>query len=325
MELCRYIGLRSVEGSFGIEIETSSSNPYPVPDFKYWNHTGDGSLRGFGIEYILKTPKDIKSLSQCFAEFSNKTSMINFNNDSYCSVHVHMNVTKFQVAEVMNLIALWYLFEDILVSYCGEGRDGNLFCLKNKQAEGTFLELISNIREYGVRRGRSILNYSNDRHKYGALNLASISRLGSLEVRSFGGMQNTDDVMNWVRILNCIYEKAQSSNNVIDLYKEVCEAGMLTFFYSVFEDIEPKTLCDNPAFIAESMSENLFYLETLCTELEKSGANFALQKQAKSRGDQPQESVQPTNSTDAYEWLEYISTRERLELGGRQPTVRLGR
>lgn len=57
MKVHNLLGLAAPKlGSVGLELEVEAQNPLPVVNEKSWKTKDDGSLRGFGAEYVSKGP-----------------------------------------------------------------------------------------------------------------------------------------------------------------------------------------------------------------------------------------------------------------------------
>lgn len=98
----RKAGLLGVE----VEVETLKGElPRIHDDLAAWNVTHDGSLRGESAEYVFKEPLGPRA-----------------------SVHVHVNVLEMTKQQLDNFLYSYLLLEDVLMSFCGEGREGNRFC-----------------------------------------------------------------------------------------------------------------------------------------------------------------------------------------------------
>ena len=114
-----------------------------------WHEEDDGSLRGDSVEYILQRPiprkKVLKSLE--YLDQKIQDAGIQPQPSERCGVHVHINCQKMTENEVVSFMILYFVLESVLVHYCGEDREGNLFCLRCKDAEG-LLELIFHAIKY---------------------------------------------------------------------------------------------------------------------------------------------------------------------------------
>lgn len=207
-EYCKwYNNLSRHKGEFGLEIETEGLDPYTIPKFSFWKTDKDNSLRGpFPIEYVLKAPLKFEQIDDALQEFEIKLAgaKAQFDTESFTtSTHVHINMLNENLLTMANFLAVYILTENLLKKYAGPTRESNLFCLPICDAERNFnhiLELIRNVQK----RSFSNIAYTPDTCKYAALNLSSINKFGSFEVRLLRGTTNRKLIKEWVSILNCI-------------------------------------------------------------------------------------------------------------------------
>lgn len=187
-------------GLFGVEIETETERKYEYPTMKYWECTKDGSLRDWGVEYILKAPLDGADLEKALVEFSLADKRYRFRPESVStSVHVHINMLNESYLTVANFMTIWILLEGILVRYSGNDRMSNLFCFGVEDAEG----LIAHWKDYlhSVNRNNFKKVPPPEAVKYSALNIAPMNNLGTLEARCFRGATDIEVIQTWLRLL----------------------------------------------------------------------------------------------------------------------------
>lgn len=194
-------------GKYGVEIEVEGSN-LPTPK-KYWRVEHDGSLRGQSCEYVMAVPRSlngtitsIKSLKHAF-----KLSGGSINKSNRTGVHVHVNVQKLTAKELFTFITAYLVLEDLLVDWCGKYRVGNLFCLRTKDAD-YFYEYLS-----GVMGHKELVALGNDDIRYCSINLASLRKYGSVELRAMRGSSNLDDVIDWVKIVDRVFTRSLEEFN----------------------------------------------------------------------------------------------------------------
>lgn len=203
------IAPRTVEGDVGIEVEAESSTPdsLPVrmPPRSNWQAKADGSLRN-GLEYVLRAPISVNQVSDSLAELVKVLSKenVNFQNSNRTSTHVHINIQGMKVNEITSFIILWCLFEPLFISWCGEQRTSNHFCLSNQDTQnGLGRRWLQALKSGSFRWDRNV--------KYSSLNLATIDTFGSLEFRCMRGLEldHPDIIENWVKILYGMREEAR--------------------------------------------------------------------------------------------------------------------
>jgi len=201
-------------GAFGIEIELEGKNLPILDRNKYWSRRKDGSLRG-GMEYVFNAPLDLKESIKAI-DFLNKALIKSDAQLDYSfrtSVHVHVNVLSFTKKELDSFLYLSHLFEDVLVKYSGDSREGNRFCLRTRDAEDKVDQLKQHIREKDFRF------FEKEKVKYSAINLSSIGEFGSVEFRSMRGTTDTAILIPWLEVLGSLRDIAKGLT-----IKEIAEA-----------------------------------------------------------------------------------------------------
>lgn len=235
----------SPDGDFGIEIETEAISEYRIPSFNYWTTHRDGSLRFFGVEYVLSTPLKLSDVSNALEEFEKKTSKIKFESSVYSSVHVHLNITQMEMIHIANLITLYIMFENVLNRYCGPDRDGNLFCLKTQCAESVINHIVNLFKAMGTGHDDGFTAVRRLREaelKYSAMNLYTLRKFGSLEFRTHKGTTDIGEILNWVKILNSLKVAASKFRSPDQILLEAKHRGYSQFFDSIFTPEQKRLL-----------------------------------------------------------------------------------
>lgn len=270
-------GFKNHAGTYGIEIETevTSKGKYPadflvyndkfdgvdqflVPSLEpFWKALTDGSLRNYGIEYILKKPLPHKSTMEALDVFKEKTKEIPFIPCPHsCSVHVHINMVRENFTTFASFLTLWVLYENILVEYCGEGRRSNFFAMPVRCSEEVYLNIMKMFQ--GLARGNaSSLIWNEQMVKYSSVNLATMSSLGSLEIRTFRGTSDADEIKEWVTILDRMLVYSRNTDPM-DILGSIKTYGTKEVFWKVFGDKAPDLLEKIPNFDAY-VDRNLYY------------------------------------------------------------------
>lgn len=239
----RYLSDKRKDGLIGIEIETEvlkkSDYPHgvlefgvdeeaghpewPVPASKYWRGVHDGSLRNYGIEFILKEPLSYNETLDALDEFDTIFGDVPFlEGQPGTSVHVHLNFQNRTLVELASFIATFALVENLLTEFSGVTRRSNLFARPHRVAE---MQLDTNINMLkSIDRGEpSGFALSEGHNKYAALNLASLSKLGTAEIRCFRGTTDTEAIKRWVGILISVYKFSvalMSPKELVSMYRE---------------------------------------------------------------------------------------------------------
>jgi hypothetical protein len=258
-------------GNIGLEIETETREPYELPRMAFWSTHNDGSLRDFGIEYVLKSPVEItKGIPDALAEFQDKTKGIKFIKDSVTtSVHTHLNMLNESPLTLVRFLTIYTLVENLLVRFAGETRRCNGFALPVCDAEDNYRNILAMIRAVGLvvpgtkKRdfgGHASFTFNEDHAKYAALNVSSLARRGSLECRLLEGTTDIERIKLWVNILFAIVKYARQDkypNELIIDYKNNGSKILTTIFGDLYPYIKHKDedeLLDRNFYYAGNMA-----------------------------------------------------------------------
>lgn len=217
------------EGDIGVEIEVEGTR-LPQPG-RFWDTTRDSSLREDGsYEYVLKKPsskedtlKALQYLDECYKESNTEVD------DSVrAGVHVHINCQDLNILELYNFLVLYLMFEEVLVKFCGDSREGNLFCLRSKDAE----YLVHAIQNAIISRNFS--EFKDDDLRYASVNVKALTTYGSLEFRSMKGTRDMAHINTWVEILLHLREVARTFKDPEDMLSSYSMEGQLVFARKIF-------------------------------------------------------------------------------------------
>lgn len=233
------------EGTIGLELEIEARSLLPREghlDFASpsthtrWLGVADGSLRGEAREYIFSQPAkrdEVKVMVHgLFKSFDDLKSRVS--NSNRCSTHVHINMKGRTINQLTAVIALWGTFEEMLISWNGEERVANHFCLSMKNSP-SLVDAWNSYLRVGMFEGQG-----QDRHglKYMAFNILPLWRKGSFEFRCGGSPNDPDTVTTWATFIDTLVEYACTNYaNPTRLASDLSERGG----YSIFEDICGRT------------------------------------------------------------------------------------
>lgn len=266
---------KSVKGQVGIEIEVegnkfpkppgmeSTHTPVKMDGWKYWSYVHDGSLRGEdNAEYVLTVPIDFKEVPAAIAELYTNLekfgSILDVSNRT--SVHVHMNCQEFHMNRLTALMAAWFAAEEVLVEWCGEHRVGNLFCLRAVDAPAIINYLRKFIRTDGALPLDDILHY-------GGMNPSALHKHGSVEVRTLRGCTDPATVVQWLAIMERLYNLSAEYKDPRDLASMFSSGGPLSFFDFLLGDkaavVREGTGWSNQQ-ISDAMFRGIRFAQDLC-------------------------------------------------------------
>lgn len=230
----RYLSGKVSDGEVGLEIECEGTNLFNTP-VSYWSCHQDGSLRPHGehppIEYVLRKPLNREEIPKALAYLTAKLKATGSSIDDSprTSVHVHVNCQKLTLKQVYQFICLYLIFEDLLVSFSGPDRIGNLFCLRAKDAEYQIIVLEQAVQKEDYRE-----LFSNEL-RYSSCNVASLGKFGSLEFRSMRGTVDSKLIQQWVDILLLLRDKALEYSDPREIVEDFISSSPERLFSKVFK------------------------------------------------------------------------------------------
>ena len=256
--LQRY-ALREYKGEVGIEIEMEGE--FLSPPVGRWGSKPDGSLRAGGVEYVTKGPinkEDIApALVQLWEAFRNANSVLN--PSDRCGVHVHLNCQNYNFEEIWRIVTVSLMLEDILLEFCGETRNGNLFCLGTKDANGLLLQLVRD-REAG---GRFETLQSATHFRYGFINFCVLPTYGSLEYRSLQTEKEFDNILTWTEMLLAIRDYALSHDPLFGVMANISMYGIDNFLLDIFGKKNAEILKKANSHYARIILDNIRRIQVL--------------------------------------------------------------
>lgn len=243
--------------SLGIELEVEGRNLPSEGDLARvtfgganWTTHRDGSLRGENYEYVLSKPLNIDDLTKMveglYNIFYRKNTTLTLSNR--CSTHVHYNVGGCKINDITNMLVLWFTFEKALIRFCGEERTTNHFCLSYEDSPEVLMGW-----ERAIKTGD--FNFPEDRYKYAAINLNTLSKFGSLEVRTMRACTEPKDIIDWAKFINALFNRAKAFVHPGAIAAEISSEGPTNLFKAICKEADVSM-----AFINEVIgNEDDFY------------------------------------------------------------------
>ncbi len=272
------------EGIVGIEVEQESLSSFSVPSVRGWQVHNEGSLRGFGFEYVLTPPLPIKeAVSKTATLFKALDAKEDYKptNSIRTSIHVHFDVTKYTFNQLLLFAGVYWSLEEYLSNFAGESRKGNLFCIRLKDSL-YFSKILARVIK---NPSKLVYELSHESLRYSSVNFASLSKFGSLEFRLMRGTSNFDEVDLWVAALEEIRRYALGFNNLQEFvnhfYSKVpAEDFAKTVFseaiYTALQKYVPKGVS-----CADSIRSIVCELKCLCSAIQ----SFDFEKDAQTSMD----------------------------------------
>jgi hypothetical protein len=267
------------KGLFGIEVEVEGDNlPKELP--RYWRCIKDGSLRGESMEYVLSKPLDKPEAENAIIYLNAALQDSQLHMSFRTSVHVHLNIQNIYKSQLNRLLYTSFLVEDLLVEFSGEGRVGNRFCLRVRDAEYqlNFLQLMLKINN-------QLQRIPPDEGKYAAINLCTIRTYGSVEYRSMQGTTDVQTLSRWMSLIEKIYTFACSSSLSLKEITALAVTSPEEFMRLVFGELAEHLMFKNYEHALVDADKRMFYLAFEEEKLVREGDKVEKKKPAQWRAD----------------------------------------
>ena len=262
------LDLNRTEGDVGIEVEMELRRPLNGLEMfdGAWRIEHDGSLKVNGNEFVLKKPiifssvtETLDTLKSCLAH--NKVSILP---SIRAGVHVHLNMQQSTLKQVFNFLACYYPMETALTRFCGNGREGNLFCLRARDANGV-IQTLEQVMKTG-----DIAYLDTDDLRYSALNLRSLFNYGTLEFRALATTPDLGLIPIWCQMIEKIKEYSEGIPVAWEPLSSISGDGGETWMRGIFGDeLFAKLAYDGLEDDIIRDSRNVQYLISLMEGLDK--------------------------------------------------------
>jgi len=211
---------------YGVEIEVEGNNLPTRLSSSVWRIERDGSLKSAeAYEYVTPHPLSLagvrSSLDYLGAAYA--TSRTSVDESIRAGVHVHMNVQDWNIKQLFTFTTMYYVLEDILTRWCGPAREGNLFCLRSKDAEFVLFRVLEALNNKNLRL------LKDDTIRYSSLNYCSLFKYGSIEFRGMRGTGDLDAIYNWVQIINDLRESSLKFDDPVSVISTMSGDGGRAF------------------------------------------------------------------------------------------------
>lgn len=177
---------------YGLEIELENCPNYMDMLVPGMTHKEDGSLRNYGMEFILK-PMTFSNVAHVLKTFYERNAIGHRNMSERCSVHVHTNCLNLSLQQLAPILLLYQAMEPLLFAWVGGERDKNIFCVPWSETLITANTLASVKESY------------RDWYKYTALNLRPLHQYGTIEFRHLPGQPDYTRILLWMNLIGSMY------------------------------------------------------------------------------------------------------------------------
>lgn len=222
----KYFNGQDVDGEVGIEVELEGANLPSGPMFNQaaagiWGAHHDGSLRGSSCEIVLTKPVPREEVHDTLDLASNIMKEVGaiLEPSVRTGVHIHVNIRHLTMEQTFIYMLTFLLFETALVRYCGEDRQGNLFCLRSQDAEAYLGALETAIRSNDFNK------LYTDQLRYSAMNPKALCEYGSLEFRCLKTPKKIKAIEEWVDILLRLKDFSLTIKDPRDLIERISIEG----------------------------------------------------------------------------------------------------
>ena len=213
------------DGLIGLEIECEGDNLVEV-DTHIWRSERDSSLKkANSYEYVLREPLPLSQLDNALSELKEIIDKHDgvIDESVRAGVHVHINVQDMELIHFFNLIVLYLTLEELLVSYCGNNRQGNLFCLRASDARYIIARIVSAIK------AKKLPHLHTDEIRYASMNLKALYQYGSVEFRAMRSTPDFGLIKTWACILAKLKESSSLFSSPEAVMWEVSDKGAVRF------------------------------------------------------------------------------------------------
>lgn len=233
---------RPVTGDLGIEIEVEGNN-LPHCD-RWWRNEEDGSLKGEETrEYVLDVPQNLAGVRQAldYLDGLYRTHKSRVDDTVRAGVHVHVNCQQLTLTQLYNFITVYLILENVLVHWCGEYREGNLFCLRATDAEYLLAQIKASIKDP---RRQLRQRFHRDELRYASMNLKALGDYGSVEFRAMRGTRDLDLIYKWAETLLGLREFAKTFESPADIIQQFSLGGRDAFMQAALGKNYRDFVCD---------------------------------------------------------------------------------
>ena len=234
MKVLDLFKVRPQAGDIGIEIEVEG---YNFEGAEGWKVVLDHSL-GRGVEYVLGIPCKIWEVDDFLSYVEEAVEKGDRVQSVRAGVHVHINVQELNVVQLYTFITAYLCYEDALVKWCGPEREGNLFCLRARDAEFLLDFIIKSIKT-----GKMDKHLNHDDLRYASINLKSIFTYGSLEFRAMRSDGDFDGLSRWIKMLYALKTNSIKFANPAELINGLSEMSIPNLTDSLFGDMADEVKC----------------------------------------------------------------------------------
>lgn len=232
MTMIDHLGVEPKGGEVGIELEIEGDGCGRLVNTNFWRVEADGSLRGESAEIVMKNPCKRTVVRGRLKALARMVEHVQFQDTGRAGIHVHINIQELTVRELVQYMCLYLVFEEMLVEWCGQGRVGNLFCLRVSDAPFV-LKIVRDVLKSG--RWRRL---GTDDIRYSSMNLKAVATYGSLEFRALRSTTDMAVLRKWVDILLHLKDTALKFKTPGEIIEQMSHLGSERFFHMLLGEYD---------------------------------------------------------------------------------------
>lgn len=187
----------------GVELELE--NVQEVKNISGWDLHHDDSLRN-GVEYVFSRGK---AGSHALSAVDNFYSAgLVWNNTPRASTHIHVNVSDTTLGVVRNMFLISYFLEDALFQSLSADRKYCGYCMPLSEMPPDRVRILLNESGFRTFLERGIGGHNVN--KYYGLNVNSIRKHGTVELRYFPGGPDKEELLAWMDYATLLRKAAET-------------------------------------------------------------------------------------------------------------------
>lgn len=240
--------------NIGMEIELENYHNDGDTMLKHWNITHDGSLRNSGIEFVFAGAQSGDDIVAALQELENHLESYEVTASHRTSVHVHVDFSRDTLSTVENFYLLCMLFEPTLYSIGNKQRYHNIYCPGLTHATSQIVDAsLLLCCEHSLTRAGNI-------SKYSGINLSSLSRFNTVELRNHEGTPAVTNLLPYLKALIAL--KYLAINLPTELIHQGTQQEIMDYCPDVHHLLDSEALID---FAANARRNRDYFL--VCQEL----------------------------------------------------------
>ena len=188
--------------NIGVEIEVEDVNPRQVQEELggIWEITRDGSLRPPERSVELRSPVpgySGKQLVDSIDALGRADSLANGSFGWRAAAHIHVDMRDKTMEDIHTTAVLYALIEAFIFAWDGTGRHESRFCMPWWVCS---TDITTATKMYKTSDNGAFSSYIRTFSKYTALNLAPLSKFGTIEFRHAQSTKNRTQLLEYINI-----------------------------------------------------------------------------------------------------------------------------